>query len=114
MNKLNDSGQKAADAVTAVSGDPSPVQDELAAVNDRYESLKKKAKDREQELEKAVNEGAQLQDALGAIEVWVLVTLETVESWDIMSTDPDTAKKQLGETEVSKEVDILKIYRVRS
>lgn len=71
-------------------------------MNDRYKDLRDKLKERKQELEKVVNEGAQLQDKLGAIEVWVLAKLETVESWEIVSTDPDTAKKQLDETKVRK------------
>ena len=100
VNNLNKSGEMAINAVSAVLGDPSPVQEELAALNTKYNALKQRLGDRELELEKAVNDGAQLQDTLGAISVWVVATLEAVDSWETISTDPDTAKKQLEETEV--------------
>ena len=100
VQSLNDCGDKVTNSVLSASGDPSPVQEELAAVSQRYKDLKEKLKAREDELEKALDRGSQLQDTLNEIETWTAENLETLESWDAVSTDPDTARKQLDETEV--------------
>ena len=100
VQSLNDCGDKVTNSVLSASGDPSPVQEELAAVNQRYKDLQEKLKAREDDLEKALDRGSQLQDTLNEIETWTTENLETLESWDAVSTDPDTARKQLDETEV--------------
>ena len=101
VQSLNDCGEKVTNSVLSASGDPSPVQEELAAVNQRYKDLQEKLKAREGELQRALDRGLKLRNTLKEIKVWALETLKTVESWDPVSTDPDTATQQLHELEVS-------------
>ncbi|EDO29908.1 predicted protein [Nematostella vectensis] len=95
LNSLNDAERVLEDALTSVSGDPSTVQEELAAVTQKYHDLLNIANAREEELEKAVSQGGKLRDMLHKVEVWIEVTEEIVEVWEPVKTDPDVARKQL-------------------
>ena len=93
-------GQQAIDSITAAEGDPSLVQEELAAVNQKYGTLLEQLKDKQAKLEQAVEQGTQLQEKLDDIQAWTADSAQTVEDWEPISTDPATAKKQLEQLEV--------------
>ena len=99
---MNECGDKVTNSVQAASGDPSPVQEETAAVNERYKELQGNLKERQGELEKALARGSQLQDTLDGIKMWTADNLEAFDLLDPVSTDPDTAKKQLDDAQVRR------------
>lgn len=104
LNKAETSGQQAVDAINALDGDPSLVQDELAAVRQKYDTLLDQLKDKQTQLEQAIEQGTQLQDKLDEIQAWTADSVEAVEDWEPISTDPVTAKKQLEQLQVCIEI----------
>lgn len=108
LGKAETSGQQAVDAITASNGDPSLVQEEVAAVSQKYDALLDQLKDKQTQLEQAIEQGTQLQDKLDEIEAWTADTAETVEGWEPISTDPVTAKKQLEQLQVCTDFTLWK------
>lgn len=100
LDKAETSGQQAVDVITASNGDPSLVQEELAAVSQKYDTLLGQLKDKQAQLEQAIEQGMQVQDKLDEIQAWTADSDETVKAWEPISTDPVTAQKQLEELQV--------------
>ena len=100
LDALQDAESKAADTVNSAGGDPSPIDKELQDVKKRYEDLLARAAAREDDLHNAVDQGGKLKDIIIEIEEWIVITEEIVEFWEPVSTDPDTAKKQLDDVKV--------------
>lgn len=109
LGKAETSGQEAVDAITASDGDPLLVQEEVASVSEKYNALLDQLKDKQAQLEQAIEQGTQLQDKLDEIEAWTADNAETVEAWQPISTDPVTANKQLEQLQVN--IDFTYIYR---
>lgn len=101
LDKAETSGQQAVDVITASNGDPSLVQEELAAVSQKYDTLLGQLKDKQAQLEQAIEQGMQVQDKLDEIQAWTADSDETVKAWEPISTDLVTAQKQLEELQVS-------------
>lgn len=80
-------------------------------VIEKYQELLDKAKAKEEELEKAVNQGGKLKNIIIEIEEWIIEIEEVVEIWEPVSTDPDTAKKQLDDVKVSDAVQLVGVNR---
>ena len=103
LDKAKKSGQQAVDAITASNGDPSLVQEELAAVSQKYDTLLGQLKDKQAQLEQAIEQGMQIQDKLDEIQAWTADSDETVKDWEPISTDPVKAQKQLEQLQVCME-----------
>ena len=88
------------DVITASNGDPSQVQEELAAVSQKYDTLLSQLKDKQAQLEQAIEQGMQVQDKLDEIQAWTTDGDEAVKAWEPISTDPVTAQKQLEQLQV--------------
>lgn len=100
LNNAKNSGEQAVHAINCAQGDPSLVQEELAAVNQKYGDLLDQLKDKQAKLERAVEQGTQIQENLDDIQGWSVDSAQTVEDWEPISTDPAVAKKQLEQLEV--------------
>ena len=100
LNNAKNSGEQAIHAINCAQGDPSLVQEELAAVNQRYGDLLDQLKDKQAKMERAVEQGTQIQENLDDIQAWSVDSAQTVEDWEPISTDPAVAKKQLEQLEV--------------
>lgn len=103
LGKAETSGQQAADVINTYEGDPSLVQEEVAAVSQKYNALLDQLKDKQAQLEQAIEQGTQLQDKLDEIEAWTADNTKAVEGWEPISTDPVTAKKQLEHLQVCRD-----------
>ena len=100
LDKAETSGQQTVDVVAASNGDPSLVQEELAAVSQKYDTLLGHLKDKQAQLEQAIDQGMQVQDKLDEIQAWTTESDEAVKAWEPISTDPVTARKQLEQLQV--------------
>jgi len=98
--KAETSGQQTVDVISASNGDPSLVQEELAAVSQKYDTLLGQLKDKQAQLEQAIDQGIQVRDKLDEIQAWTTDSDETVKAWEPISTDPATAQKQLEQLQV--------------
>lgn len=97
LDSAETSGKETAEAITALDGDPTLVQEELKAVGANYDSLLAQLKDKQSQLEQAIGQGLELQEKLDEIEAWTVDSAEKVDAWEPISTDAVTAKKQLEE-----------------
>lgn len=100
LDKAKTSGRQTVDVITASNGDPSLVQEELAAVSQKYDTLLGQLKDKQAQLEQAIEQGMQVQDKLGEIQAWTTDSDEAMKAWEPISTDPVTAQKQLEQLQV--------------
>ena len=100
LEKAETSGQQTVDAITASNGDPSLVQEELAAVSQKYDALLGQLNDKQAQLEQAIDQGMQVKDKLDEIQTWTADSDEAVKAWEPISTDPVTAQKQLEQLQV--------------
>lgn len=100
LEKAETSGQQTVDVVTASNGDPSLVQEELATVSQRYDTLLGQLNDKQAQLEQAIDQGMQVKDKLDEIQAWTAESDEAVKAWEPISTDPVTAQKQLEQLQV--------------
>lgn len=100
FDKAETSGQQTVDVISASNGDPSLVQEELAAVSQKYRALLGQLKDKQAQLEQAIDQGTQVQDKLDEMQAWTDDSDGTVKAWEPISTDPVTAQKQLEQLQV--------------
>jgi len=100
LDKAETSGQQTVDVISSSNGDPSLVQEELAAVRQKYDTLLSQLKDKQSQLEQAIDQGMQVKDKLDEIQAWTTDSDETVNAWEPISTDPATAQKQLEQLQV--------------
>ena len=108
LDRADISGKETVDAITALDGDPTLVQEELEVVGVKYDSLLDQLKDKQSQLEQAIGDGLELQQKLDEIQAWTADSAETVEAWEPISTDAVTAKKQLEELQVRKALPFVK------
>lgn len=101
LKNAKNCGGQAVDAILSAQGDPSLLQQEQEAVEEKYGDLLEQLKDKEAKLEKAVEQGTQIQEKLDDVEAWEAESTPFVENWEPISTDPPVAKKQLQQLEVS-------------
>jgi len=99
-DKAETSGQQTVDVISSSNGDPSLVQEELATVSQKYDTLLGQLKDKQSQLEQAIDQGMQVKDKLDEIQAWTTDSDETVKAWEPISTDPATAQKQLEQLQV--------------
>ena len=100
LEKTETSGQQTVDVITASNGDPLLVQEELAAVSQKYDAVLRQLHDKQAQLEQAIDQGVRVQDKLDEIQAWTTESDEAVKSWEPISTDPVTAQKQLEQLQV--------------
>ena len=100
LDKAETSGQQTVDVISSSNGDPSLVQEELATVSQKYDTLLGQLKDKQSQLEQAIDQGMQVKDKLDEIQAWTTDSDETVNAWEPISTDPATAQKQLEQLQV--------------
>ena len=100
LEQTETSGQQTVDVISASNGDPSLVQEELAAVSLKYDALLRQLNDKQAQLEEAIDQGMQVQDKLDEIQAWTTKSDETMKSWEPISTDPVMAQKQLDQLQV--------------
>ena len=86
--------------LSACAGDPAIVQEELSVVKHKYDTDLDNLKNRETQLDKVLRSGLHLQEEITEIQSWIAESTETMEAWQPVSTDPDTANKQLQELKV--------------
>ena len=101
LKNAKNCGGQAIDATLSAKGDPSLLKQEQEAVEQKYGDLLEQLKDKEAKLEKAVEQGTQIQEKLDDVEAWEAESSPLVESWEPISTDPRVAEKQLQQLEVS-------------
>ena len=101
LNNAKNCGQQAVDAIQSAQGNPSLLQQELGAVERKYVDLLEQLKEKQDKLEKALEQGTQIQEKLDDIEAWKADSAPSIENWEPISTDPTVAKKQLDQLEVS-------------
>lgn len=101
LKNAKNCGGQAIDAILSAQGDPSLLKQEQEAVEQKYGDLLEQLKDKEAKLEKAVEQGTQIQEKLDDVEAWEAESSPLVENWEPISTDPRVAEKQLQQLEVS-------------
>lgn len=100
LKNAKNCGEQAVDAIKVACGDASPVQQELAAVHQKYGDLLDQLKDKQAKLEQAVEQGTKIKEKLDDVQAWTADSTPTLEAWEPVSTDPTIAKKQLEQLEV--------------
>lgn len=78
----------------------SPIVDELAALNDRFEAVRAELEREETKLEDVIDNVETFQGALNQFESWLPEAMSAVQSFTPISSDPEEVKRQLKEVEV--------------
>lgn len=93
-------GEQTGLAIEAANGDPSLVKKEIAAINQKYASLLDQLKNKQMNLEEAIEQGTEIQEKLDDIQEWTADGAKIVAVWEPVSTDSTVANKQLRQLEV--------------
>lgn len=93
-------GEQTGLAIETANGDPSLVKKEIAAINQKYASLLDQLKNKQMNLEEAIEQGTEIQEKLDDIQEWTADGAKIVVAWEPVSTDSTVAKKQLHQLQV--------------
>ena len=79
----------------------SPIQDDMTALNDKFDAVLAGLEREENKLENVINNVEQFHGALKEFESWLPEAMTIVQSFEPISSEPEEVKRQLDEVEVS-------------
>ncbi|EDO29907.1 predicted protein [Nematostella vectensis] len=77
----------------------SPIQEELAALNSRFDAVRQNLEREEDKLENVISNAEDFEGALNTFESWLPEAMASVQGFKPISAEPDELKKQLAEVE---------------
>ena len=100
LHNAESCGEQTGLTIEAANGDPSLVKKEIAAINQKYASLLDQLKNKQMNLEEAIEQGTEIKEKLDDIQEWTADGAKIVAAWEPVSTDSTVANKQLRQLEV--------------
>lgn len=88
------------------------IEEQLADLTDRWESLTQTANARQQKLDTMITVSKAFHDVLEPFLEWLDSTEKKAANLDTISSDPDKIEKQLDEYRVRGSTDLLSLYIV--
>lgn len=102
LDEAKDAGQNLLSMLDEKSPDHARVKQELQAVDQKNKDLVDALNDYKAKLEKDLQQAEKFHDAVKTLEDWIPTAQERVAAQEPVSSDPQTVKDQLQQTEVVK------------
>lgn len=111
IKQLNQSGQQLLQQAEDDAPSTLSVKEQLLNTNNKSKDLTIRLSDRQNELEKALEDTLKFNTSVAEIEHWLPETIEAVDTLEPVSTEPDKLQEQIRETDKLQEE--VKRYLVR-
>eukprot|EP00058_Branchiostoma_floridae_P020781 XP_002606271.1 hypothetical protein BRAFLDRAFT_123698 [Branchiostoma floridae] len=103
LDQLNQSGQAVLDSMDADAAKASPIGQQMAAVNQKWEELTGQLKGREDKIAASMEEGQKFSDATKELSDWLPEVTDKLNGQLPVSSQPDVVKEQMEQAKVLQE-----------